>query len=202
MDLATIQVDKQAAREAFLEYRAAFREQHQQIDAELMRGYKILASGKQLIRLSDTIRMGGADDLGRPRLAIARADEPHISFTVTRQGAVTFSPRIDWWDPRLSSADRVIALGQGTLPAPPDGEIGQGTWVATMPLIPPRYRPAAKLENYHLLWEALWHRPKTRRAPRDPALLRRIGGDLFAVLAIWDLTELERSVLELRPAAR
>lgn len=29
----------------------------------------------------------------------------------------------------------------------------------------------------------------------DPALLKHIGGDLYAVLATWDLTELERSVL-------
>jgi hypothetical protein len=30
---------------------------------------------------------------------------------------------------------------------------------------------------------------------RDPALLRHIRGDLWAVLAVWDLTELERAVL-------
>jgi len=31
--------------------------------------------------------------------------------------------------------------------------------------------------------------------PRDPALIRHIRGDLWAVLAVWDLTELERAVL-------
>ena len=31
--------------------------------------------------------------------------------------------------------------------------------------------------------------------PRDPALLRNITGTLYAVLAVWDLTEVERAVL-------
>ncbi|MGH3300400.1 MAG: hypothetical protein ACRDOK_01755 [Streptosporangiaceae bacterium] len=34
--------------------------------------------------------------------------------------------------------------------------------------------------------------------PRDPALLRWIRGDLWAVVAQWDLTELERAVLSSR----
>jgi hypothetical protein len=31
--------------------------------------------------------------------------------------------------------------------------------------------------------------------PTDPALLKHIAGDLYAVLAVWDLTELERAVI-------
>jgi hypothetical protein len=39
-------------------------------------------------------------------------------------------------------------------------------------------------------------------APRDPALLRHVRGDLWAVLATWDLTELERLVLTQRAVLR
>jgi hypothetical protein len=34
--------------------------------------------------------------------------------------------------------------------------------------------------------------------PVDPALLRHIRGDLWAVLAVWNLTDLERYVLSQR----
>jgi hypothetical protein len=34
--------------------------------------------------------------------------------------------------------------------------------------------------------------------PRDPALIRRVAGDLWTVLSVWDLTELERAVLAQR----
>lgn len=191
MDLQTLGVDRAAAREAFLDYRRAFREEHQEIDGELMRGYKAIAGGRQLISLSATIRAGGADAEGRPKLAIARADEPRVTFTRTQNGAVTFRPS------RLvaRASDRVLRLGDGTLPR--GGWVNEDTWVAIMPLIPPKFRPPHNLENYHLLWEPVWTRG-TRRAPGDPALLRRIGGDLFAVLAVWDLSPLERAVLELR----
>jgi hypothetical protein len=37
--------------------------------------------------------------------------------------------------------------------------------------------------------------------PEDPALLKHIGGDLYAVLAVWNLTELERAVLSGRGRA-
>ena len=39
-------------------------------------------------------------------------------------------------------------------------------------------------------------------APRDPALLRHVRGDLWAVLSVWDLTDLERMVLSQRRLAR
>jgi len=60
-----------------------------------------------------------------------------------------------------------------------------------VPPVPPGLRPASAIGNYHVLWEAEWERV----APADPALLKHIGGDLYAVLAVWDLTELERAVL-------
>lgn len=195
MDLATLEVDRAAAREAFLDYRRAFREEHAAIDGELMRGYREIASGRSLIRLSETIHRGGADELGRPRLAIARADERSVTFARWAGGSVTFQPN----ETSVRASDRVLRLGEGTLPTRTNGDfIWRGSWVAMLPLIPPRFRPPHSLSNYHLLWEAVWTKPRNTRAPRDPALLRRIGGDLFAVLAVWDLTPLERAVLEVR----
>jgi hypothetical protein len=56
-------------------------------------------------------------------------------------------------------------------------------------------RPKATLEHFHILWEAVWQ-PHT--APRDPMLLKHLGGVFYAVVAVWDLTELERAALRLR----
>lgn len=203
MNLTTITEPKEAAQAAFREYRAAFMAERNRIDGELMRGYKALMQGKQLIRLTETIRAGGVDDLGRPRLAIARADEVVIRFSRQRDGSVEFGRDAgQFWGVRVTAADRLFRLPAETLPATREGDglpWDRGErWVATLPIIPPRFRPPYKPENYHLLWEAEWHRPARTRAARDPALLKHIGGDLYAVLAVWDLTDLERAVLEMR----
>lgn len=193
MDLQPMVMERNAARRAFLEYRDAFREQGRRIDAELMRGYRELAAGKQLIRLSETISQGGADELGRPRLAVARADEQRVEFWRAIDGRLQFSP-----PGQARASSRRFTYPAGTLPV---WEVGKPTdwwgWSADVPLIPPRFRPPFQLANYTLLWEALWRQTRTRAA-LDPALLRHIGGDLFAVLAVWDLTPLERAVLESR----
>lgn len=196
MDLQPMTMPEEAAKAAFREYRGAFLAERNRIDGELMRGYKALAQGKQLIRLTETITAGGVDEEGKPRLAIARADENRITFERSSQGAVTYTP--GWMGNRpIRAADRRFALPDGTLP---DGNwISAGQWEALLPIIPPRFRPAhAALDGFHVLWEAVWTRNR-RRAPGDPALLKHIGGDLYAVLAVWDLTDLERAVLEMRP---
>jgi len=196
MNLDPMTMDRAAAEAAFKEYRAAFMAERNRIDGELMRGYKALKEGKQLIRLSETISAGGVDDGGRPRLAIARADERATTFNRTREGFVRFSPADG-----SRARGRSFAFPTGTLPAL---EPYPAPWVdgsnlqALVPIVPPRFRPpnSGKLTGYHVLWEAVWQRRP--RAPRDPALLRHLGGDLWAVLAVWDLTDLERAVLEMR----
>ncbi|TWT34974.1 hypothetical protein KOR42_53530 [Thalassoglobus neptunius] len=41
--------------------------------------------------------------------------------------------------------------------------------------------------------------PQTMTPPGDPYLLKKISGEFYAVLAEWDLTELEKAVMaELR----
>jgi len=209
MNIPTITMDRGAARRAFLEYRSAVRAaldrevelvddrraaaiaEQRAADEALMRGYRQLALGHQVIDLRRVIREGGQDDQGRPRLAIARADETTIHMGRSRDGAVSFTSvgqRIDHADPRTL---RNIRLPAGTLPV-----LQSPSWVnahAIVPTIPPRYRPAQP-DRYHILWEAEWQRVP----PRDPALLRALGDGLYVVLATWDLTELERAVLGMR----
>jgi hypothetical protein len=74
----------------------------------------------------------------------------------------------------------------------------QSAWQSMVPIVPPRHRPAVAttLASYLVLWEVdTWTWASPPLPPGDPALLRHVGGDIYAVLATWDLTELERLVL-------
>ncbi len=198
MDVNTVTMPVEDAAKAFREYRGAFMAERNRIDGELMRGYKALSEGKMLISLTEAIQKGGVDDLGRPHLAIARADEPAIAMNRTKSG------RLEYWPeaaPRATADDRVFTFGVGTLPSMEQGRWEPDRlwrtwrpWTASIPFIPPQYRPPLKIENYHLLWEAEWRQARGSQR-RDPMLLRRVGGDLFAVVAAWDLTEIEKLVL-------
>jgi hypothetical protein len=196
MDVHSVTMDAEAAAKAFREYRAAFMAERNRVDGELMRGYKALAEGKTLVSLREAIQRGGVDELGRPKLAIARADESQVAMEIRRNGSVIYRPTF-----RTQADDRRFDFAAGTLPEPPitsSADAWQQPWAnnwwARLPFIPPLYRPPLALPNYHLLWEAEWRRG-TGPQRRDPMLLRRIGGDLFAVVAAWDLTEVEKLVL-------
>jgi len=187
MNVETITMPNKQAYEAFREYREAFRKHGQERDAALMRGYRALAKGLQVIDLASVMKAAGLDEQRHPRLAIGRADGETVWLRRESNGSASFhmDNRMNW-----QASRRYVRLPPGTF-----------TWnhaelwrlplaKATMPLIPPRYRPVHALSNYHILWEADWE-----DAPRDPMLLRRLSGMLFAVLAVWDLTGLERAVL-------
>lgn len=203
MELAVMDMPKTEARKAFLAYRNAVREHKHsemtELDAQLMRGYRALSQGKQVLSLQQTIIAGGFDTslgvrfMGKwtpiqlPRLAIARANQATCwTKGVDSNGVVQFNTDRDFW--RSRSRQRITVGGM-----PIEQGCAPGEASAIVPIIPPDLRPAHDLGNYHVLWEADWR----MTAPRDPALLRHIGGDLWAVLATWDLTELERAVLVL-----
>jgi hypothetical protein len=198
MDLNTIQMPRAAARKAYLDLRAGIREQrdleldavrrrHLRADEAAARAYRHLSVGNQLLRLSPTI-LGGFDDTGRPKIAITRADVPEVLMIRWGGGELVFCPSDDEW-----TRDRTKRF---TFEAE-RREPGRLNAVATTPTIPQEFRPATRLSNYHILWEAAWRAQRTApRAPRDPALLKHLGGDLWAVLAVWDLTPVEAAVLE------
>ena len=184
MNLQAITEDPHIARRAFLAYRDEFRKTHRAEDEALMKGYKEIAAGRQIICLPDTIKAGGVTEEGLPKLAIARADVEWAGCTVYADGGVRFTR------PDLRTAWRSVKeveLPPDTLPRIRSRVEGK----AMVPIIPPIHRPKFNLKNYHILWEAEW-KPIP---PRDPALLRLLGGGLYAVLAVWDLTPLEMKVL-------
>lgn len=206
MDLATIEMPVHEARKKFLEYREAVRGRHYDEDHQMMVGYRQLAKGNRLLKMSETLAKGGWNGRGLPRLALAKADDLNkperqneIHVRVERPGngvaTVIYSPK-PWRDHPSNSGMRA-GVTRFNLPGlevnPPSR---WDDWLAIVPLVPPALRPKS-LTNYFILFEATWFL-RTPRLKGDPALVRHIGGDLWAVVATWDLTELERAVLAVR----
>jgi hypothetical protein len=189
MQLETITMPKVEARKAFLEYRRAVRARHNSEDEAIMRGYKALALGRQIINIRDALIASGFDEERRPRLAITRADAQRCLVRSESDGDVTFYADVTGaWNARPKTDTRRFR-GLTTWPADQRFPVVQAQ--AIVPNVPPQYRPAHALAGYDVLWEAEWR----NIAPRDPALLKHLGGDLYVVVAMWDLTPLEQAVI-------
>jgi len=207
--LATIDMPRTEARKAFLNYRRAMYAQRDEgaraEDEQIMRCYRALALGRQVVDIGDAIKRGGErprDHL--PRLAIARADETHIFVRRWDDGSVTYTGDdilFRWGDRYMAEKkSRVLSVRAGTLPDLRTEEesrrwSSRGTQRdgrAIVPVVPPPLRPVKLLKNYHILFEADWQpQPK----PRDPALLKHLGGPIYAVVALWDVSPVEATVL-------
>lgn len=190
MELALIKENQWTAREKYLEYLKGVKERHTAEYVALKRAYREIARGKRVLQIVQTMRAAGLDAQGHPKLAISRADQKVCWFsTVNGPGRFVFSPsnNVNWRQPAKSSA--VYLPGQ---------TFGDGVWEkfarvylrSVVPTIPPALLPGDNLDRYWILWEAEWE-----SVTRDPVLLQPLGEGLFVVLATWDLTDLERSIL-------
>lgn len=169
----------------------------EQEDEELMAGYKALANGQQLINLPQVMRAAGVQPGTHfPALAIAGATWKDCFFCVDTGGS--FYSEVNWLPWRQRGGPKVVRVNRGVLP----GETTNDGWRAAnklpgypikaiVPSIPVHLRPN-NVEKYWILWDAVW----TPAPPEDPLLLKRLGRDIFAIVAQWDLTDLERSILE------
>lgn len=196
MELPVVTMPQAEALTAFQAYRHAVRSAKTATvnseDAQIARCYKAIADGKKVFNILDAFEQAGFDEKGSPCLAISRADE--------QQTTLWHPVACDWfeigpanlmaWGRRSNAAikGRVFRF-----PAPSLSSQRDIRMRAIVPNIPPALRPPFKLENYHLLWEPKWER--IPRPPGDPALLKHLGGPLYAVLATWDLTPVEQAVL-------
>lgn len=189
MHTERIQMDRAEATALWQKYQS--HKHHQTpIDAEIERIYKLVSQGKVVVRALESIRAAGLDEKRLPKLAICRADSEGCTLRMRHNGgAEMMSTLTQWRDPRADS--RRFTFPAGTFPGP----VREGTYQAIVPHIPPDIRPARGLASYHILWEAEW----SKRAPIDPMLLRRIGKtDFWLCLGVWDLTPVERAVIDSR----
>jgi hypothetical protein len=193
MELSTIEMPKELAEERLKAYRELLKTERTQQDERIARGYRVLARGLPIIELSKSVMAGGFFDNGLPKIAIARANSQDCWVYFEIDDLIYSIDSAQWGDNRgalvNSSTVRVPVPGRPTAP-------GRRSYSGhtIMPIIPPEHRPKRnRLHLFHILWEVeAWD----LTPPRDPALLQHIGGDLWSVVAAWDLTELERAVLQ------
>jgi hypothetical protein len=194
MNVEAITMDPEEARERLKAYRTSL---HRSADAEYQAaaaGYQALAEGTPVIRYGRAIRDAPTDGKNRPMLAIARADRTQVR--------VTSSWRADSHFDSTSGFGRPVTEGSLLLITIPHEQGARaGTGFALVPMVPPHALRAAggrsKLSEHLILWEVEeWSDTPIEAVPdRDPYLLRPLHGDLCAVVAEWDLTDLERAVM-------
>jgi hypothetical protein len=203
MQLSTLDVDRDQAESRLMEYRVMLDSERTAEDSRIMAGYRAIARGLPVISLSRTVHAGGYFANGLPRIAVVRSDAINCwvyTEEYRRQGeqSIVFTGESD-------VDNRGALVGRDSVrvnvPFDHDRSRGPSSWSrgrTIVPVIPPAHRPRRnRLHLFHVLWEVeSW----TRVPPKDPALLKWIGGDLWAVVATWDLTELERAVLAGRAA--
>ena len=199
-------IDRTAARRAYVEYREAVLHEadaarKREYDG-LMRGYRAIARGQQVLDLAQAMQAAGLQEATfYPRLAICRADATWCRLRMEEDGSAVFSAD--------NAGDRAwtrqVRCAAGTFPtytrhwrpeifgyARNNGTVRWSSEAQAMvPLVPPALKPRAHLANYHILWDAVW----TAAPPVDPLLLRHLAGELYAIVAAWDLSPLEQAVL-------
>ena len=195
METHTITMDKETALE---KYKAAISEKHvdsYEFNQACAAAYEHLARGSKLLSLSRSIQRAGLDENGMPRLAIARADRREVYFRWQRGDVAYFTGYMHdrmWNLDRYPALIRYVDMGIKLKEYSKEG-------YALVPAVPADVRPkTGQLRQWYILWEVdEWYKfPKHMKAPVDPILLEHIGGDLYAVIAEWDLTEVERLILE------
>lgn len=206
MDTPLITMDVEAAKEKLAAYKAAkFKDVEDEYNACLA-GFEQLAKGRALIDINQAIAAGGFDEKKRPKLAIARADREVVRLRwESRSTRMEFnaSYRLDGGYTQLRRDDLFVWADVGVEHGLTYTSKGQ-TWGRTVeawarvPMVPADVRPPrGKLDQWHILWEVdqWFDRAPLAMPSRDPYLLKHIGGSLYAVLAEWNLTDLEMAVM-------
>lgn len=167
--------------------------------AACRQAYEAIAEGGTIIHLSRAFQLAGLDDSGRPRLAIARADRKQVHFRWWNSDTIArFDTNVSpgWgqsWDTLIERVDMGQTFERG------ENHIGmERSGYALVPAVPADVRPkVGQLKEWYVLWEVeqWFERSQIPEPPHDPLLLRKIRGELFQVLAEWDLTEIERAVM-------
>jgi hypothetical protein len=190
MDVATMKMPREEARAKLKEYRRGL---HRRADAEWEMAavaYEAAAEGKALLVLSQVIANAPRDSQGRPRLAIARADQRQVRYEAQTWGGRFERFVISSAHPRLLNREINVVASANT-------PLSHTQGYALVPMVPPAVRGRMDLRTRFILWEVEeWSDRIIGAAPdRDPYLLERVAGDFYAVVGEWDLTEIERAVM-------
>lgn len=149
-----------------------------------------LKKGKKVIDLYRVFKTVASDAAGRPKLALANASWKWCHYRRERN-SVKFRGDNSFFSGNVGLT-REYKVPPAFMAGPVPEFEKQITGRAVVPMIPANLMPTSPLKEFHILFEAEW-----QDVPVDPILLQNIKGtnNLFVVLAHWNLTETERSVL-------
>ena len=190
MNVETLNVPTDVAHRMWKKYQL-HKHNQSKVDADIERIYKAIAAGKLIVNALASIVKAGLSKEMLPKLAIARADAKILYLTnVSTTGACSM---ISDLRSKMSNTakSRYVDFPSDSFPG-----IATDRWNrrALVPHIPPDIRPKRGLQNYHVLWEVEeWELVP----PVDPMLLRQLGEDMWLVVGAWDLTPVERAVMEI-----
>ena len=205
MELETIVVPEEEAKEQARLLKQLFREnasiRKNVIYKDLQRAYGHMKHGGKVIDIYQAFKDAGIGEDGHPKIAIVRADAKVCHLYKYPKGRAIFSHKgptrygIHGYGTARKS-EREVELPEGTFEWSSSVSWSGEHRKTTVPIIPPailidqiRYH----LRNYFILWEVEdWK----SEPPKDPLLLKLITPNLFAVLATWDLSELERAIIK------
>jgi len=208
MNVQTITISREVAEGKLAAYEAQLKRRSDPEYEALAAAYRVAAEGRPILNLLEVFRETGLGGDYRPKLAVARADRRQVRFGYvcqgwTHDGFLEFNTlkRSSW----QYSGSLLISIpfpnpnqvNPNTLPVWKHPETYPRDGYALVPLVPAEVRPQGQLKDYFVLWEVeQWSDSPIRATPdRDPYLLRHIWGDLYEVVAEWELTELERQVM-------
>lgn len=201
--LEMMKLAKSKARKEYEAYAEAIRAKRKEgYLQDMKKMYYHLAHGRKVLDIYAVMQKHGLNSKGQPKLAICRADAKTCTFEYIGSdldGRGTFSQlssswRADWKRVALAPHTFKYNLRWGRWDAEGRNFISPPTILRTaVPIVPARLLPKGSLHNYYVLWEVdKWI---ANRPPSDPILLKRISANLFAVLAVWDLTPLEKAIV-------
>lgn len=199
MDLATIEISPEQAEASLKAIEDLVATDRTAEDLALAQAYRATKRGLPIISMSRAFELAGVFDNGLPKLGLVQADAKACRIQVDRYSAGEGKVRYNFSDAAYQPTSRARIKGVNHVNidvAEPGVKTSWRSAEALVPLIPAQHRPRPnRLRKFYILWEVeAWD----RTAPYDPALVRHLRGDLWTVLATWDLTELERLVLTQR----
>lgn len=187
-ELSLSETKKEATR-LWHEYKAASKAYKDPIYDDLQKVYNQVKGGKKVIDIFKVIQKGGVIKPGYPRLAIVKAKTKKVFCTYFTTGSVHFKNENRFAGPIAEDISLIFCLPEFKFTEPWKGS---HNLEAPVPMIPFKILPQKLTDDYYILWEVdEWKMVP----PTDPYLLKRITKNMFVVLAGWDLTEIEKSVM-------
>lgn len=200
MDAPVITMKPEEAEAHYKEYAELVKTRKEKYLEDLKKTYYHLSKERRVLDIFEVFKQSGVNEQGEPKLAIAPASAKTVILEKALLGSGTFTAHDRW--SRAYKSD--VELPSGTFPNWREEKDGRMEWSAPrrnieslVPVIPAHLVPEGSLDNYYILFEVKdWSEPKKASyAKGDPYLLKRINNNAFAVLAEWDVTDLEVAVL-------